>query len=162
MFSTILVPSDGSKGSDEALRKAVELQKICGSELIIVTVFRHHSLLEASMSMVRPEQPENMDDILREYAREVAEAAKKFAQDLGSTNVRAFVKSGQPARTIVAFANDHNADLIVLGSRGQGDLEGFLLGSVSHKVTSLANCPVMVVKPLATDTGGKTAERTPV
>ncbi len=148
MFETILVPADGSTGSFEALRKAIELQKICNSELLIITVFRHHSLLEASMSMVRPEQPENMDDILRDYAKEIAEACKQFALDEGSPNVRAFVKSGQPARTIASFADDHGVNLIVLGSRGHGDLDGLLLGSVSHKVTSLANCPVMVVKPV--------------
>nr|WP_312860533.1 universal stress protein [Mesorhizobium sediminum] len=43
-------------------------------------------------------------------------------------------------------ARDENFDLIVLGSRGLGDVEGFLLGSVSHKVTSLASCPCLTVK----------------
>lgn len=147
MFKKILVPSDGSEGSLEALKKALDLQKLCDSELLILTVFRHHSLLEASLSMVRPEQPENMDDAMRSYAKEVSEVCKKFALDNGSTKVRAFVKGGQPSRTIVSFANTHEADLIIIGSRGNGDLEGFLLGSVSHKVTSLAACPVMVVKP---------------
>jgi len=150
MFDTILVPADGSTGSFEALRRAVELQRLCGSELLIITVFRHHSLLEASMSMVRPEQPENMDDILRDYAKEIAEACKQFALAEGSPKVRAFVKSGHPARTIASFAEDHSVNLIVLGSRGHGDLDGLLLGSVSHKITSLANCPVMVVKPMET------------
>ena len=156
MFKTILVPSDGSKGSFEALRKATELQKLTDSELLIVTVFRHHSLLETSMSMVRPE--ENMDDVLREYGKEVADASKKFAKSQGCTNVRAFVKSGQPARTIVKFAKEHDVDLIVLGGRGHGDLEGLLLGSVSHKVTSLADCPVMVVKSSGTETHVEGAE----
>ncbi|MAZ04432.1 MAG: universal stress protein UspA [Sneathiella sp.] len=151
MFKTILVPSDGSKGSFEALRKATELQKLTDSELLIITVFRHHSLLEASMSMVRPETPENMDDVMRDYGKEVADASKQFAKSQGCTNVRAFVKSGQPARTIVKFAKERNVDLIVLGGRGHGDLEGLLLGSVSHKVTSLAHCPVMVVKSSGTE-----------
>lgn len=145
MFERILVPVDGSEGAMKALKLAVELQKVCGAELMIVTVYRHHSLLEASMSMVRPEEPENMDDMLRDYAKQVAEQAKDTARESGSKNVRAFVKMGQPARTIVRFAEERKADLIVLGSRGLGDLEGYLLGSVSHKVTSLAKCPVMVV-----------------
>ncbi len=145
MFKKIVVAVDGSDGSKEALKIAVGLQKSGGGELLIVTIFRHHSLLEASMSMVRPDDPVNMDDVMRDYAKQVAEEAKEIAASEGASNVRAFAKSGQPARGIVKFAEEHGADLIVVGSRGIGDVEGFLLGSVSHKVTSLANCPVLVV-----------------
>ena len=112
---------------------------------MLLCVYRHYSLLEASMSMVRPDKPENLDDSMREYATMIAENAKEFAKEQGSKNVRAFVKSGPPARTIVNFAKDKNINLIVLGSRGQGDIEGYLLGSVSHKVTSLSHCPTLVV-----------------
>ena len=145
MFKKILIPVDGSEPSQKAMEMAVNLQKSFDCELYILTVFRHHSLLEASLSMVRSAEPEVMDDILRKHASSVAESAKKAAQDLGAKKVRAFVKNGPPARTIVSFAKDKDVDLIVLGSRGHGDVEGFLLGSVSHKVTSLAKCPVMVV-----------------
>ncbi len=145
MFKKILIPVDGSEKSLEALKLAVNLQNTFESELLILTVFRHHSLLETSMSMVRAEEPETMDDIMRKHASDIAESSKESARDFGSTNVRAFVKNGPPARTIVSFAKNKEVDLIILGSRGQGDLEGFLLGSVSHKVTGLANCPVMVV-----------------
>lgn len=145
MFERILVPVDGSEGANRALETAIGLQRLCSSELLILTVYRHHSLLEASMSMVRPEDPETLDDTLREYAKEVAENAKAYASELGSESVRAFVKVGQPARTIVGFAEEREVDLIVLGSRGLGDVEGYLLGSVSHKVTSLSDKAVMVV-----------------
>ncbi|PHR24220.1 MAG: universal stress protein UspA [Hoeflea sp.] len=145
MFERILVAVDGSEGSKKALRLASNLQQTCGSELLILTVFRHHSLLEASMSMVRPDDPESLDDSMRGYAKEVAEEAKAIAAEVGASKVRAFVKAGQPARTIVKFGEEHKADLIIVGSRGQGDVQGFLLGSVSHKVTSLASIPVMVV-----------------
>lgn len=145
MFERILVAVDGSEGSKKALRLASKLQRTCCSELLILTVFRHHSLLEASMSMVRPDDPESLDDSMRGYAKEVAEDAKSIAAEEGADKVRAFVKAGQPARMIVKFAEEHKADLIVVGSRGQGDMQGFLLGSVSHKVTSLASIPVMVV-----------------
>jgi len=145
MFERILVPVDGSDGSLAALERAVELQGKFDSELLILCVYRHYSLLEASMSMVRPDAPENLDDAMREYATGVVENAKKFAADHGAKDVRGFVKSGPPARTIVGFSKDRNVDLIVLGSRGLGDVEGFLLGSVSHKVTSLSHCPTLVV-----------------
>jgi nucleotide-binding universal stress UspA family protein len=145
MFKNILVAMDGSERSYKALDVALDLQRRYESDLTLLTVFRHHSLLEASMSMVRPQEPETMDDALRSYAVEVSEAAKKYAIEGGAENVRAFVKRGPPSRTIVAFGEEHGADMIVLGSRGHGDLENYLLGSVSHKVTSLADCPVLVV-----------------
>jgi nucleotide-binding universal stress UspA family protein len=136
---------DGSDAAYSALELAIELQKKFDSELFILCVYRHYSLLEASMSMVNPERPENLEDSMREYASNIVENAKKFAEDQGSKSIRGFVKAGQPARTIVNFAKDKNINLIVLGSRGLGDVEGYLLGSVSHKVTSLAHCPTMVV-----------------
>ncbi len=145
MFERILVPVDGSDGANAALELAVEIQKKFDSELLLLCVYRHYSLLEASMSMVNPDRPENLDESMRQHASNVVEHAKKFAADLGSKNLRGFVKSGPPARTIVNFAKDKNASLIVLGSRGLGDVEGYLLGSVSHKVTSLSHCPTMVV-----------------
>lgn len=145
MFNRILVPTDGSVGAERALMKAVELQKLCGAEIMILTVFRHYSLLEGSFSMVRPKAPEAMDDAQREYAREIAEHAKALATEAGAKGVRAFVKNGQPARAIIAFAKEREVDLIVLGSRGLGSVEGYLLGSVSHKVTGLSDMPVLVV-----------------
>ena len=145
MFQRILVPVDGSDRALKALEFAIALQEKFDSELLILCVYRHHSLLEASMSMVRPEEPENLDDSMRAFSSDVVEKAKTYAAEHGGQNVRGFIKSGQPARTIVGFANERKVDLIVLGSRGLGDIEGFLLGSVSHKVTSLADCPVMVI-----------------
>lgn len=144
MFEKIVVAVDGSEGSSKALKLAAGLQKAVGGELLIVTIFRHHSLLEASMSMVRPDEPENLDDAMRAHAKQVVDEAKQTAAAEGAANIRGFVKAGQPARSIVKFAEEHGADLVVVGSRGLGDVEGFLLGSVSHKVTSLAKCPVLV------------------
>ncbi|KPQ07113.1 MAG: universal stress protein family protein [Rhodobacteraceae bacterium HLUCCA12] len=145
MFSKILVPFDGSSSAEEAIRIAAELAKLTDAEMVLLTVYRHHSMLEASFSMVRPSEPGNMDEIMRKHAQEVAEHGKAVAREAGAPKVRAFIKSGPPARTIVAWARDKDVDLIVLGSRGLGSVEGYLLGSVSHKVTGLAKCPVLVV-----------------
>ncbi len=145
MFERILVPFDGSTGARGALETAVRLREVCGSELILLTVYRHHSLLEASFSMVRPEDPGNLDDVLRQHAIEVVDMGKREALRLGAPKVRGFVKNGPVARGIVAFASEHGVDLIVLGSRGLGAVENYLLGSVSHKVTGLADIPVLVV-----------------
>lgn len=144
MLERILVAVDGSDHAREAVKLAVTMADKFKSELLVLCVYRHHSQLEASMSMVRPEEPERLEDSLRDFASSVVEDAKKLATDLGVRKVRGFIKSGPPARTIVGFAKEKDAGLIVLGSRGLGDIERFLLGSVSHKVTSLAECPVLV------------------
>lgn len=146
MFKKILVAYDGSVGAERALDKAAGIARLTGAELTILTVYRHHSMLEASLSMVRgAAEPGNLDDTMRAAARDAADYAKSHARDAGVETVTAFIKAGQPARTVVAFAREKGHDLIVVGSRGLGSTEGYLLGSVSHKVTGLADCPVLVV-----------------
>ncbi|WP_135503265.1 universal stress protein [Roseovarius aestuariivivens] len=148
MFNTILAAYDGSSGADAALEKAAGLAKLTGAELIILTVYQHHSMLEASLSMMRGESTtgeSNLDDIMRTISKEAAEKAKVAAKDHGVENVTAFIKRGPTSRTIVAFAEDKHCDLVVVGSRGAGSSEGYMLGSVSHKVTSLSDVPVLVV-----------------
>lgn len=145
MFKHILVPVDGSASSAAALDKAASLAKLCGSALSILTVWRHHGMLEGSLSMVRKDDPRPLDDALREHATGIAEGAKARARELGVTGARAFVRNGFVARGILSFAEEHDCDLIVLGSRGAGTVDAYLLGSVSHKVTSVAECPVLVV-----------------
>ncbi|WP_046173366.1 universal stress protein [Domibacillus indicus] len=56
------------------------------------------------------------------------------------------VKDGNPGPVIIKFANEQQADLVILGSRGLNKLQQLVLGSVSHKVMKRANCPVMIVK----------------
>lgn len=145
MFKTILAACDGSTQSENALKKAVDLARLSGAKILILTVYRHHSMVEASLSMVQGPKHVTPDEALQENAREIADAARKIVTDAGLTEVRAFVRSGQPSRAIVEFAKKHDADLIVLGSRGAGSMDGYFLGSVSHKVTGLSDIPVLVV-----------------
>lgn len=147
MFQKILIAYDGSVGAERALDKAAALAGLTGAALVVLTVYRHHAMLEASVSMVRGvlDPGGNLDEAMRDTARNTADYAKSHAKDAGVKKVSAFIKAGPPARTIVALAKEKGADLIVVGSRGLGSAEGFLLGSVSHKVTGLADCPVLVV-----------------
>jgi len=147
MFKTILAGYDGSKGGYAAVEKAAELAKLCGANLLVLTVYRHHSMLEASLSMVRgkSEPDANLDDILRQVSRDAAEEAKARAKELGVENVSAFIKSGPSARTIVSFFVEKGCDLSFLVSCGLGSSESYMLGSVSHKVSSLTDVPVLVV-----------------
>ena len=147
MFNRILVPVDGSKGALKALEKVVGLQLLTGAELYLLCVFKHHSLLEASLSMVRPDKLEIPDDALKEYATEIAVHAKNQAIEMGvpADKLRAFVKGGRPSRTIVRFARKRECDLIVIGAQGTNGDKSLLLGSVSQRVAGSAHCPILVV-----------------
>jgi len=145
MFARILAAVDGSDGGFEALKMAIELQKTYHSELLILSVYREHNMWKASVSMVNQELTGSTDTALKHYAKEVAEKSKKYAQEQGVENVRCFYMGGGPARTIVKFGEKYDVSLIVLGSRGLSDSERYLLGSVSHKVTSTTSRPVLVV-----------------
>ena len=146
MFKKILLPVDGSEPAMRALRVGADVAGHYGAELSVLCVYRHHGPLESSLSMVRAADPTPPDRALSEFAHEVVRSAAEELEKLGAASVRTVVKRGHPARTIVAFAKENAIDLIVLGSRGLGDMEGFLLGSVSHKVTRLADCPCLTVK----------------
>ncbi|MFP4332742.1 MAG: universal stress protein [Campylobacterales bacterium] len=146
MFKKILVPLDGSKKSYKALEIACELALKLDAEINILSVFKHHSFMEASLSMMKGrDELENLDEILSQYSKEIVSKGKEMLTKKGLTNVRGFVKVGTAAKEILEFAKEHENDLIVIGSQGHGDLSGYLLGGVSHKVTGLAKCPVMVV-----------------
>jgi hypothetical protein len=75
MYQRILVPVDGSQGSLKALDHAAKLQQDNDAELYLLCVFKHHSLFEASLSMVRPNDVQLPDDALKEYASSVADQA---------------------------------------------------------------------------------------
>lgn len=145
MFKRILVPMDGSENAVEALDKAIDLQRLCDADLFILSVYREHKLWNASVSVVNQKLTGSTDEALEQFAREVAENAKKYVLDQGVEKVRSYYMGGGPSRMILKFTKDHDVDLIILGSRGISDSEKYLLGSVSHKVTSLAECPVLVV-----------------
>lgn len=145
MFKKILVAVDGSESGHNALKAAIEMQKAFDAELLVLTVYREHEMWEASVSWVNQELTSSTDAAMQSFSKEVAEKSKEFAKEQGVKNVRAFYKGGGPARTIVKFAEDHDVNLIVLGSRGMTDSERYLLGSVSHKVTSTSARPVLVI-----------------
>lgn len=145
MFQKILVPVDGSDKAMAALDKAIQLQALTQAEIYLISVYKHHSLYEVSMSMVREEDVKMPTLALKEFATEVAEYAKHYAVGKGINKVRAFVKGGGPSSTIIKFAKDRKIDLIVMGSHGAGESDGYFLGSVSQRVASKAKCPILLV-----------------
>lgn len=147
MFKHILAPVDGSTHAMRALDVAADLAKTYAGDLNIISVYRHHSAIENTHSLVRPSASiPDVDQAMHAYAKEVVERACDYVRKHHGIDPAGYIRRGQPARTIVAAANELECDTIVIGSRGLGDMTGLMLGSVSHKVGSLAECSVITVK----------------
>ena len=85
-------------------------------------------------------------DILKKVAGDLVSNAEKGARENGVDDIVGEVEEGPVARTFIARAKHHDADMIVVGSRGFGSNEATLRGGVSHRVGLLAECPVLTVK----------------
>jgi len=147
MFTKILCCIDGSEHALRAAETASALARRFEAPLTFLTVAKE---LKPSAAVQRFLQLEHLSGeaqyVLDDYTESFIEKAKDLAEAAGLRGVKAEVRTGNPARTILDFANRGRFDALVLGSRGMGDIEGVLLGSVSHKVASLAKCTVVTVK----------------
>ena len=134
---TVVVGVDGSESSIAALRWAARQAELTGAELRAVISW------ELPSAAYWVPLPNDLD--LESSARSTL--AAQIAQTLGpepKVPVTQVVAQGHPAPTLVGHAAD--ADLLVLGSRGHGELASVLLGSVSEHCVTHAHCPVVVIK----------------
>jgi nucleotide-binding universal stress UspA family protein len=136
---TILVPIDGSVGSERGLAYASLLATITRAEVVVMVAFnppvaiRRRGLLAVEQARVEME----------EDAKDLATEAATLMIDRGH-RVRSLVVEGEPAEAILETAEAENVDLIVMGRRGRSRLKGMLLGSVSDKVVRHAGIPVFL------------------
>lgn len=152
MFNTIVCAADGSPHAAKALAIATDLAERCGARLVIV-----HAVAEAGVPaglrrmaemehLVEPGHGVDSGEATQALLRKVLEdAAEEAAARLGG-RVVTHLETGDPARVVLAAIERERADLVVMGSRGLGEIRGLLLGSVSHKVAQLAPCPCLTVK----------------
>jgi len=85
-------------------------------------------------------------DILKKIAGDLVSNAEKRARENGVDDIVGEVEEDPVARTIIARAKHHDANIIVIGSRGFDSIEATLRGGVSHRVGLLAECPVLTDK----------------
>jgi nucleotide-binding universal stress UspA family protein len=85
------------------------------------------------------------DDVRAEAERELAERVGRWGEKYPDVQVQSSVTHSQPARRLIELSE--HAQLVVVGSRGHGELTGLVLGSVSNAVVHRASCPVVVVRP---------------
>lgn len=147
MFSKVLVALDGSEHSLLAAERAAEVAKCFDSELHLLTVTKPLKLNAQVRDYFESEDlVGEFTYVLDPMTDEIIKRARAIAQERGVSRARTATREGKPARSIVDYAKGNKVDLIVIGSRGLGEVESMLLGSVSHKVSMLAGCTVMIVK----------------
>jgi nucleotide-binding universal stress UspA family protein len=138
MFKTILLATDGSDSAGKAESQAIEIAKQAGAKLVLVHV--HERILGKGGGNLQADAPE--------VEQRVKDRAEEISKDGVETTVEfRDVMLGGPAHPIAQLADEAQADLIVIGSRGLSSVSGVLLGSVAQRLLHLAKCPVLVVPP---------------
>lgn len=136
----ILSAHDGSKTSDKALKKAVELAVSLNASLTVLSVIPELYLTELSDL--------DRQRIMTAMTEETRAAMERIRVSLAAKPVetKTIMRQGLPAEKILETAQKMKVDLLVVGSHGRHGARKFLLGSVSSKVVDYATCPVLVVK----------------
>ena len=137
MFRKILVAVDGSEQSNAALAIASDLAQRYGATLCLLHAFAHVSDLLGSP------QYRQLLEARSVLGQQVLDSARTQVGDAAPVDTQLI--EGPAAPAILRVAVEDRCDMIVMGSRGQGQLAGLLLGSVSNAVAQRAQCPVLIV-----------------
>ena len=138
MYERLLVAVDHSEVSERVLAAARDLAALSKGQIWVLHL-REREVI-AQMGLV----PTESDAAARAAVDSAVEAMTQAGID-AHAEVRDTV-FGHAAREILADAIQHDAGIIIMGSRGRGDLAGLVLGSTAHKVIHLADRPVLVVR----------------
>jgi len=138
---SIVVGADGSEHSLLAVRRAVELAEARGTDLHIVHVSHIPSSLLGALSQV----PTDLSSLVQSQRKLVWEVVDPLIADC-TVEVHKIDLDGYPADALVEYAKGADTEVIVVGSRGRGELAALVLGSTSHRVVHLSACDVLVVK----------------
>ncbi len=141
LFKNIILATDGSKYSENAVEYAVELAKISGARISAIYVVDTGAFATIPMDVAW----ENIYELLKTEGNEATEKVILEAKK-SDIKVESFIVEGHPAEEIVKLSESIPADLIVMGTLGKRGLDRFLLGSVAEKVSRISNVPVMIVR----------------
>lgn len=143
MFQRLLVPFDGSQHAQRALGEAIDLARCTNGRLTVMTVVPETSVWALSGGYATaPNLVDFSEAVQREHQAMLDVAVDGLPDDIPVTKILAHGAAGV---AIVEEAAGGEHDLIVMGSRGRGELRSLLLGSVSHRVLQASTVPVLVV-----------------
>src|SRR6266567_3830751 len=137
MYERLLVAVDHSDITSRVLGAVRELALLSGAEVWVLHLREGEALPRAGV--MPTESGSEAHAAVDAAVAELTKAGIKAHGDVRNT------LSGHAAREIVDDAVEHDAGVIVMGSKGKGDLAGLVLGSTAHKVIHLTDRPVLVV-----------------
>jgi nucleotide-binding universal stress UspA family protein len=142
-FGKILCPVDMSPASTRGLLNAIRLTRAFGGHLLVVTVVPSPNWFELVV------EAKSMAEIKAEHDRDWRVSFEQFllTAPLGEISWAKEVRTGAPPHEIIAAANAHLSDLIVMGSTGRSGLARALMGSVTRRVIQQLPCSLLTVKP---------------
>jgi nucleotide-binding universal stress UspA family protein len=133
----LMVATDGSKYSESAIREAINLAKICSSNLIAVSVVKTNLEFDS----VLPQFVEKAEqDAIKHLESVKAQATKE-----GVNCITVVSFSEEPYEDIVRHASKNNVDMIIMGTHGKTEMKRLMMGSVTAKVIGHAPCNVLVL-----------------
>ena len=145
MFTRIVVGTDGSETAGEAVRQAIDLAKLSGATLSIVSAYEPASHSKSDREKLDAPADVQYEIGPREDINLVLDGAAASAKQEG-IEVQTHPVEGNPAEAILRVAEETKADLIVVGNKGMTGARRFLLGSVPNNVSHHAPCSVIIVR----------------
>jgi nucleotide-binding universal stress UspA family protein len=149
MISKILVPHDGTEMSDKAFKNAVELAKMFKAKLVLLHIIEYgieplptsledKGLINRARRSARIQLEKGWDKMVEVKTHEI---------ENDNVDLIGECRYGSAAEQILRFAKNNKIDMIVMGShRLKGISKIKALGSVTRKVSEIADCPVLIVR----------------
>ncbi|WP_202406216.1 universal stress protein [Pontibacillus yanchengensis] len=136
----ILVAYDGSELSKQALQEARKKAEEFHADVHVITIINPTGPFTNKAVYKSIEE-----DLIKESELELKKVESGEFHDL-SENITTEVLVGNAGAEICKYAEQHDIELIIIGSRGLGNVKELFLGSVSHNVVQHSHCPVLVIK----------------
>jgi nucleotide-binding universal stress UspA family protein len=139
----ILVPVDGSDNALRAVRYAASAKELFRDpvELHLINVQRRVASGGVRMFIAQAQ----LEQFYQEEGEAALKAARELLDQLGVA-YRAHIAVGEEPESIARYAQEHDCQLIVMGTRGMGTIANMLLGSVSSRTINMSPVPVLLVK----------------
>ncbi len=141
LYKKILIATDGSEYTKNAVEQGIELAKNTGAKLHAIYVVDTAAFASIPMDAAW----ESMYELLRQEGDEATKYVADKAEAEGLEVERNTVE-GHPADEIIKYAEKNGISLIIMGTLGKSGLDRFLLGSVAEKVVRTSKIPVLVVR----------------